>query len=552
MMEATIEDYYIKTLIREEILGNIYLGVHQPTNTKVTIRLINPSLADAVFYYNLSNKNNALVGLNHPSIGKFYKYIKQAEQLYLISEYVPNATSLLQYVAGGEQPMEEEKIWYIFKQIVDAFDYAHSKAVSHFTVHPETIRVVTADQVKILDFGVASLFVNHLNKGLPENFEMYNSPYRSPEHVLNRDLTIRSDVYSVGVLLFECITRHTLYPLSLSLSEINTKILHEPLPSINLYTQAFAHSPLMQAIIDKATAKDPSDRFQDFRELKESLLAKKIKWKKNRVNNIRQEVTADRLISSSKKTSSGDKLARLKNPRKAIGQAILATVLMVGIIAINVYFNHSFFTQSAISLREKLYEKVSSFLPSERNINVEPDDANEADTSIILKQNSKPAKEKLIGIITSATSLKDSGIETSKTSISKTGSTKAIHSVEKFSQAQLQNRLEAFYQALGSKDIQQVREYYASTLTKFFNESNVTNKQLQSLLLKAWKRTPQDKHEILWDTFNYDYDQEGKYTIEFYMNYVYRRANTTTWRSQKLYTIIKMDNNLKIYYMSGD
>jgi serine/threonine-protein kinase len=170
MTEDIVQDYYIKNVISEEVMGTVYMGVHQPTNTKTTIRLINLSLVDELFYHNLSTKNNALVGLNHPSIGKFNKYIKQAGQVYLISEYVPNSTTLLQYVAGGDQPMAEEKIWYIIKQIVDAFDYAHAKGVNHFALHPDHIRIVTADQVKVLYFGIAGLFVNHLNKSLPKNW----------------------------------------------------------------------------------------------------------------------------------------------------------------------------------------------------------------------------------------------------------------------------------------------------------------------------------------------------------------------------------------------
>lgn len=534
MMEDIVEDYYIKNVIREEVIGTVYLGVHQPTNTKVTIRLINPSLVDELLFYNLSTKNNVLVSLNHPSVGKFYKYIKQEGKVYLISEYVPNATTLMHYLAGADQPTAEEKIWYIFKQIVDAFDYAHSKGVNHFSILPDNIRIVTADQVKVLDFGVASLFINHLNKGLPQNFETYNSEYRSPEGVFSRDLDIRSDIYSLGVILFELITKQTLYPSRLSLSEINHKILHQTLPSISLYTNAFAHSHMMQAIVDKATAKDPSHRFKDFRELKENLLAEKNKREKNLIKSLRQEEKAGRQVSASEKILLG---ASQTNQRKPIKMALLAIGLMIGAITIGLYFNHPFFNKSAISLREKINEITSSSLPIDHTKGTEHDDANEADASGVIKQNSKPAKEELSSVNKSAASIKGSELEISGTSIS---------------QAQLQNRLEGFYEALGSKDINQVRGYYASKLTKFFNESNVTKKQLQRLLLKAWKRTPEDKYEILWDTFQYDHDQEGNYTTEFYMNYAYRRANTNTWRSKKIYTMIKMDKNLRIFYMSGD
>jgi hypothetical protein len=352
--------------------------------------------------------------------------------------------------------------------------------------------------------------------------------------------------------LFELITRQTLYPSALLVEEINDQILHQPLPPINVYTQAFADSHTMQAIVDKATAKDPALRFQDFRELKESLFSKKNKRKKIIIKNV-SEQKAGKQVNPSEKILTR-KLANPTNQRKPVGKVLWVVGLIIMVIAINLYFNYSFFTQSAISLREKINEIISSYMPTDRSTDREHDDANEnePDSSALIKQQYKAAKKELSSINKPAASNKNSKAENSGTTISQKGSSGEIHSVKKFSKDQLQNRLEAFYLALGSKDINQVSGYYASKLTKFFNESNVTNRQLQGLLLQAWKRTPEDKYEILWDTFGYDQDQKGNYTTEFYMNYVYRRANTSTWRSQKIYTIIKMDNDLKIYYMSGD
>jgi hypothetical protein len=323
-----------------------------------------------------------------------------------------------------------------------------------------------------------------------------------------------------------------------------------------VYTQAFAHSHMMQAIVDKATAKDPSQRFQDFRELKESLLSKKNKREKIIIKNVRQErqeLKADSQVISSEKILT-DKRANPAKQRKSAGKILLALGLLIIAINIGLYFYHPFFTQSAISLREKINEIVGPYMPVDRSDGTQHDDANEnePDSSGMSKPKSQPAKKELSGRNPSAASTKNAKRANSGTPISQAGSSGEIHAVKKYSQDQLQSRLEAFYEALGSKDINQVNGYYASELTRFFNENNVTQRQLEGLLVKAWKRTPEDTYEILWDTFQYDHDQEGNYTTEFYMNYGYRRANTNTWRSQKIYTVIKMDNNLKIYYMSGD
>jgi hypothetical protein len=119
-------------------------------------------------------------------------------------------------------------------------------------------------------------------------------------------------------------------------------------------------------------------------------------------------------------------------------------------------------------------------------------------------------------------------------------------------ESELQYRLENYYTIMQTKDASQLSAYYAPNLIRFFNEYGVSDELLVLLLNQAWERTPEAKYEILWETFRYSRDEKGNYVVDYYMNYHYRRANRKTWKTQKIYTMMKMDKDLKIYYITGD
>src|SRR5687768_11913603 len=100
-MERQIQEYIIERVIREDILGTVYQALHIPSNQSVMLRQIPPSLQQA-FYSQAASGYSLLVSLAHPGIGKFYTYIKQTDQLYLVSEYISTST-LDQYLSSSSQ-----------------------------------------------------------------------------------------------------------------------------------------------------------------------------------------------------------------------------------------------------------------------------------------------------------------------------------------------------------------------------------------------------------------------------------------------------------------
>jgi serine/threonine protein kinase len=366
---------------------------------------------------------------------------------------------------------------------------------------------------------------------------------------------MRSDLYAIGVLLFELLTGQTPYPSTLSVPEIDNKIVNHSLPPIKIYTKVFGYSYSMQAIVNKATAKNPSYRFQHFKELKDSLLEERAERETILINKLMQELKAGKQLNSSEKKFV-HRYARPRARMKRIEQALLVVGLMAGTVAIGVNFRHLASDKTALSLHKKPdnTNAVNTKGPDKNSTLTKPDESTAPLDSPGFEQKAAPDTQE------ATASHEDSAAgfstevkrDTKETTRAHAGFSPEANPVNKFSQRQLRQRVESFYDALRAKELSEASEYYAPTLTRFFNERQINRKQVQNLLLKAWKRTPEDKHEILWDTFQYSQDLEGNITMEFYMNYVYRRTHRNTWRERKIYTMIKMDRNLKIYYMSGD
>ncbi len=111
--------------------------------------------------------------------------------------------------------------------------------------------------------------------------------------------------------------------------------------------------------------------------------------------------------------------------------------------------------------------------------------------------------------------------------------------------------MEGYYAALRAKDAETLLQYFNPPLGRFFNERNVTETQLRAFLRQSWQRTPESRHDIIWNTMRYGKDEGGNHVVDYWMYYHYRRANRDRWRKQIVFTRLKLDQHLKIIAMNG-
>ena len=166
-------------------------------------------------------------------------------------------------------PIPENIAKDVFIQILDGFSYAHSNGIIHRDIKPSNIIILKDYTPKILDFGIAKILsLQSVNTKVGD--KIGTVMYMSPEQVLGKEVDIRTDIYSLGINLFEMLTGKPLYDINeLSDYEIQTKIINETLPNPKkFYPEISDH---MTEVINRATQKNKEDRFQSCDEFIEAI-----------------------------------------------------------------------------------------------------------------------------------------------------------------------------------------------------------------------------------------------------------------------------------------
>ena len=273
-----ILNYRIVSLIGKGGMGAVYLAEHKNIGTqKAAIKVINANMVNDFTRKMLKDEAQHLAGLHHHNIVSFLDFhIDKEGNIYLIMEYA-EGESLESYIKNINGLIVEDRICPMFEPILDAVGYAHKKGILHRDIKPANIVISTDGVPKILDFGIAKI-INKSDDEESDNLVMGTPSYMSPEQVKGEHLDERSDIYSLGVLLHQMLTGNAPYDTTtLTEYEINKKVVDEPLPRMRTYYKYV--SDKVQAVVDKATAKNPDDRYQSCEELKKALHNAIYPWK---------------------------------------------------------------------------------------------------------------------------------------------------------------------------------------------------------------------------------------------------------------------------------
>lgn len=258
MSDLIIPNYTVYKKIGEGGMGTVYLAEHTMLKRKSAIKILNPELADnSEIKERFHNEAITLSKLSHPNIVSLYDFIEYEGKLILIMEFAEGEP--LDEILKRDRRIEPvEKCIKIFSKILNGFSYAHRQGIVHRDIKPSNIMLTDDDGLKILDFGIAKIMQSN-NRVTKTGTRMGSIYYMSPEQVLGKDVDYRSDIYSLGVTLFEMLTGKLPFGDLNSEYEIQTKIVQEPLPdilSLNLNVP-----PYIRNIISKATAKNPEERY---------------------------------------------------------------------------------------------------------------------------------------------------------------------------------------------------------------------------------------------------------------------------------------------------
>lgn len=266
----SINNYILQKKLGEGGMGDVYLARHSKVERTVAIKILHQNLfTNETIRTRFKNEANALIKLAHPNIIKIYDYVEQETIACLIMEYFDGIT-LDDYINKLTGPIPSTKAVRIFSQVLDAVQYAHDRSILHRDIKPGNIMVSRdGNQVRIMDFGIAKL-QDAVNLNITHaNIQLGTPFYMSPEQVKGLPYSVQSDIYSLGVTLFEMVTGKCPYSGITNLFELQSKIVSEQLPSTEAY---YPNVPVkVQEAIKTATNKNSSQRFTTCVEFKKYL-----------------------------------------------------------------------------------------------------------------------------------------------------------------------------------------------------------------------------------------------------------------------------------------
>jgi len=271
MIGSVVSNYKIISQIGEGGMGTVFLAEHiHLSNRKVAIKALHKQmLTNANIRQRFRNEAATLSQIDHENIVKIFDYIESDEGYFLIMEYVEGMT-LEDYINNVSGPLNEERATYVMSKMLSGFGFAHQRGIIHRDVKPSNI-IVSKDLsvVKILDFGVAKLLTENSNM-TKHGTQMGTVYYMSPEQVKGLPVDQRSDIYSLGVSLYQMVTGTNPYQSLTTEYDVFNCIVNQQLPDARLAYPGVI--PKIISIIEHATRKPVENRYSSCEEMNKALV----------------------------------------------------------------------------------------------------------------------------------------------------------------------------------------------------------------------------------------------------------------------------------------
>ena len=256
--------YLLKDKVGSGGMATVYRAQDQVLDRTVAVKIMLPQYAaDATFAARFKQEAQAAAGLSSPYIVGVYDWGKDGDTYYIVMEYL-RGTDLKSGVRS-HGALDPKKVAQIGSQICGALSVAHKHEIIHRDIKPQNIMVLPDGNIKVMDFGIARAKNSHLTQ---DNNVLGTAHYVSPEQTRGQELGPTSDIYSLGVVMYECATGQVPFDgddaISVALKQVNEL----PVPPSQINPNLDAD---LELIILKCMEKDPANRFQTADELRQVL-----------------------------------------------------------------------------------------------------------------------------------------------------------------------------------------------------------------------------------------------------------------------------------------
>jgi len=263
--------YIIEDMLGQGGMSAVYKASDPNLKRVVAIKMIHTHLSDNPnFVQRFEEEAAAVAQLRHPGIIQVFDFNKDDDVYYMVLEFVPGETfqDLLQRLNKDGRHLPADKIAEYMAGICDAVDYAHQRGMIHRDIKPANLMLNTQGQAILMDFGIAKIVggTSHTATGAVVGTAMY----MSPEQIRGESPDRRSDIYALGVTLFEMAGGRPPFQAD---SAMTLMMMHvnDPVPNLRELNPDIPDN--LAAVINKALAKDPNDRYQTAGQMASALRA---------------------------------------------------------------------------------------------------------------------------------------------------------------------------------------------------------------------------------------------------------------------------------------
>ena len=253
---TTLGQYQIIKPIGQGGMAKIYLAYQPSVKREVALKVLPYILQENVSFVNqLSQEVDVIAHLQHPQIIPVYDFGKQDDQIYIVMAYIRGGT-LADRIDQASNGLPDQETIRLLDLISKGLDYAHSKGIVHRDLKPNNILMDESDHPYIADFGLAKLTEGKIE--LTNTMMTGTAAYMAPEIAQLGKSTKRADIYAIGIILFEMLTGRLPFQGETPYKMLSAHI-HQPVPNIRELRPDLPEA--VRAVIDKALAKDPVNRF---------------------------------------------------------------------------------------------------------------------------------------------------------------------------------------------------------------------------------------------------------------------------------------------------
>jgi serine/threonine protein kinase len=266
LVGRTLGKYPILKHLGKGGMADVYLSRQPGLGRDVAIKVLNPYVTaeDSDFIARFQREGQAAAALRHPNIIQVFDFERQGDMYFLVMEYVEGTTlkELLRDLRARGETMSLSQVLKILRQIGGALDYAHEQGTLHRDIKPANIMINNKEQAILADFGIAKMMAgsSHTTTGIVSG----TPTYMSPEQGQGEQVDSRSDLYSLGVVLYEMLTGEVPFKADTPVGVV-MKHARDPLPAPSQFHPDLP--PAVDQVLRRALAKAPDARYQTAKEL---------------------------------------------------------------------------------------------------------------------------------------------------------------------------------------------------------------------------------------------------------------------------------------------